>query len=181
MPNLSDRVDDIPLLVSDFAEKICNDMNYPVVTFGTEAVVYMQDYKWKGNIRQLKSTVEWITLNHILSEDTSHHPISLKTVQTALSPDSQSRTIVNLSENIVSSNQRKNDLDCDFYDLSLREARENFERQYLSVLMKRFRGNISQMSAHIDMERTALHRKLKTMGIRYEDILYKEKSERALG
>lgn len=177
MPALHERYEDIPDLINQFSINMCSDMNSAPVSFGADAIVYLQDYRWKGNIRQLKSTIDWITLNHILNGNAGTL-ILTKDVQVILEQSTRDQASSNVIE---TPNLIQPTLSDDYLDKPLREARENFEKYYLTALMKRFRGNISQMAGHIDMERTALHRKLKTLDIRYDDIVRNENTERAAG
>lgn len=184
LPPLSERFDEFADLIHEFAHAMCQDMNCDHhVTFTTDAIILLQDQPWKGHIRQLKCTVEWLTLSHLLENNISK-PITSKEIKRYFLQSDH--VDISVSDNVslgyvdqqvvqpVTSTSPHFSHDeaslTELYDAPLREAREQFERDYLSALLKRFRGNISQMANHVEMERTALHRKLKTMNIRYEDL-----------
>ena len=105
---------------------------------------YLLNYNWPGNIRELRNLIERIA---ILSPDTSDK-ISNIIKESLKTPDTKNET----PENSLS--------------IPLKEARENFEKEYLTTQLKKFNGNISKTADFIGMERSALHRKLKAMGIK---------------
>ncbi|PCI00290.1 MAG: hypothetical protein COB76_03840 [Alphaproteobacteria bacterium] len=166
LPSLADRVEDIPDLIKEFSTETCKAMNSEFgIQFGSDAVLFLEGQEWKANIRQLKSAIEWLTINHIVFKDVSR-PIVAKDVQNIFAKDTGE------TDTSQASNQNATTYHMsEWFDLSLRDAREQFEKEYLTMLIKKFRGNISQMAHHVDMERTALHRKLKAMGIRYDDLV----------
>ena len=140
---LKNRVSDIPLLVKYFYEKISlnyNLKNLPIDTNNT----YLLNYDWPGNVRELRNLIERIVILLPDSEDKISNIIkeSLKT------PDISNET----SENSLS--------------VPLKEARENFEKEYLTTQLKKFNGSISKTANFIGMERSALHRKIKALGIK---------------
>lgn len=185
LPSLAKRLEDIPELVKEFSTQVAVDMNYTqVIAYGTDAILNLQERQWPGNIRQLKCTIEWITLNHSLGEQAAR-PISAGDVEMFLVKSEQALPLSSLKTNPQTSDtsspspQVVNNL---WLDQPLRDARDQFEKQYLTAIIKRFHGNISQMAAHVEMERTALHRKLKSMDIRYETVLNESRqNERAAG
>ena len=103
---------------------------------------------WPGSVRQLKNVIETIM---ILSSDENCNPVGVSALPEFNSPTNSANIKQTLNETFLS--------------LPLREARENFERAYLRSQLERFDGNISQMAKFIEMERSALHRKLKSVGI----------------
>ena len=140
---LKNRVSDIPLLVEYFSEKISTNYNLQKMNIDTNNN-YLLNYDWPGNIRELRNLIERIA---ILSPDTSDK-ISNIIKESLKTPDIKIET----SENPLS--------------IPLKEARENFEKEYLTTQLKKFNGNISKTADFIGMERSALHRKLKGLGIK---------------
>ena len=140
---LKNRVSDIPLLVEYFSEKISTNYNLKKMNIDTNNN-YLLNYNWPGNIRELRNLIERIA---ILSPDTTDK-ISNIIKESLKTPD-----IINTEpENSLS--------------IPLKEARENFEKEYLTTQLKKFNGNISKTANFIGMERSALHRKLKGLGIK---------------
>ena len=138
-----DRVSDIPLLVEYFSEKISTNYNLKKLSIDTNNK-YLLNYDWPGNVRELRNLIERIA---ILSPD-NNDKISNIIKESLKTPD-----IKNIpSENSLS--------------IPLKEARENFEKEYLTTQLKKFNGNISKTADFIGMERSALHRKLKGLGIK---------------
>ena len=140
---LKNRVSDIPLLVEYFSEKISKNYNLKKMNIDTNNN-YLLNYDWPGNVRELRNLIERIA---ILSPDTSDK-ISNIIKESLKTPDLKNTT----SENSLS--------------VPLKEARENFEKEYLTTQLKKFKGNISNTANFIGMERSALHRKLKGLGIK---------------
>jgi len=125
------------------------------LTFSQKALVKLKAYAWPGNIKQLNNVLEWIFLMHESKDipvDTSHLPQEIR------GPDAAGQNN-NVAENdnlVLSDN---------IIEMSLREARESFERHYLLSQVNRFDGNISKTAEFIGMERSALHRKLKSLEV----------------
>ena len=140
---LKKRVSDIPLLVEYFSKKISTNYNLKKMDINTDNN-YLLNYSWPGNIRELRNLIERIA---ILSPDTSDK-ISNIIKESLKTPDTNSETV----ENSLS--------------IPLKEAREIFEKEYLTIQLKKFNGNISKTADFIGMERSALHRKLKGLGIK---------------
>ena len=140
---LKKRISDIPLLVKYFSEKISTNYNLKKLDIDTNNT-YLLNYDWPGNVRELRNLIERIAILSPENEDKISNIIkeSLKT------PDVN----VQSSENSLS--------------VPLKEARENFEKEYLTTQLKKFNGNISKTADFIGMERSALHRKLKGLGIK---------------
>ena len=143
---LKKRVSDIPFLVEYFSEKISSNYNLKKLNIDTSNN-YLLGYEWPGNVRELRNLIERIAILTPDSDDKISNIIkeSLKT------PDIKFPS----SENSLS--------------VPLKEARENFEKQYLTTQLKKFNGNISKTSDFIGMERSALHRKLKSLGVNLID------------
>ena len=140
---LSNRVQDIPLLIKYFSDKIAE--NYNLKKFEIDPHNHnLIDYLWPGNVRELRNLIERIAI---------------------LSPDSPEKTFNIIKESLkitdnVEISQKKS------LSRPLKEARENFEKEYLSSQLKKFGGNVSKMAKFIGMERSALHRKLKGLNIK---------------
>ena len=153
MPSLSDRREDIPELARCFLKQASDAANIPLRKMSDDALAVLQAYSWPGNVRHLRNIMEWIV---IMSQgDTAR----------AIEPDDMPPE---LSDGNVSTFSRSDDNNA-IMTMPLREAREIFERQYLSAQIARFGGNISKTSAFIGMERSALHRKLKMLGIHSDE------------
>jgi len=146
VPGLSERRDDIPSLISDFMKRLCVSSGLPKRKISTEAIAVLQGYHWPGNVRQLRNIVERLL---ILATDDTVEVISAD----FLPPD------LNGKHN---GNSNHSDL---VITLPLREARVIFEREYLMSQINRFGGNISRTATFVGMERSALHRKLKSLGV----------------
>jgi len=147
VPSLAERRDDIPLLVSHFMKKLSQASGLPVREIGEDAMAVLQAQDWPGNARQLRNIVERLL---ILGNDDPSQPITAE----ALPSD--------LGSGAPWNGNGKGEL---VISLPLREAREIFEREYLLAQINRFGGNISRTAAFIGMERSALHRKLKSLGV----------------
>ena len=141
--SLKDRVSDIPLLVKYFSEKISKIYNLKKMNIDTNNN-YLLNYDWPGNVRELRNLIERIG---ILSPDTSEK-------------------ISNIIKESLKKPDIKNELPENCLSTTLKEARENFEKEYLTTQLKKFNGNISKTADFIGMERSALHRKLKVLGIK---------------
>ncbi|MBO6492484.1 MAG: sigma-54-dependent Fis family transcriptional regulator, partial [Pelagibacteraceae bacterium] len=141
---LKNRTEDIPLLIDYFSKII--PYSYGVPKFEIDINnPYLFEYDWPGNVRELRNLVERIA---ILSPNEKKENINM---------------IINESLKKVSIN--KTDISEKNFSFPLKEARENFEKSYLTLQLKKFKGNISKTADFVGMERSALHRKLKTLGI----------------
>jgi two-component system nitrogen regulation response regulator NtrX len=142
---LKNRTEDIPLLIDYFSKII--PYSYGVPKFEIDINnPYLFEYDWPGNVRELRNLVERIA---ILSPNEKKENINM---------------IVNESLKKVSIN--KLNMSENNFSFPLKEARENFEKSYLTLQLKKFKGNISKTADFVGMERSALHRKLKTLGIK---------------
>jgi two-component system nitrogen regulation response regulator NtrX len=140
---LKKRISDIPLLVEYFSKKL--SINYNIKKLEIDSSnSYLLNYDWPGNVRELRNLVERIA---ILSPE-NNEKISNIIKESLKTPDMTSYA----TENSLS--------------VPLKEARENFEKEYLTTQLKKFNGNISKTANFIGMERSALHRKLKGLGIK---------------
>ena len=140
---LKDRVSDIPLLVEYFSEKISTNYNLKKLQIDTNNN-YLLSYDWPGNVRELRNLIERIAI---------------------LSPDSPDK-ISDIIKESLKRQDIKNIRPENSLSIPLKEARENFEKEYLSTQLKKFNGNISKTAEFIGMERSALHRKIKGLGIK---------------
>jgi two-component system, NtrC family, nitrogen regulation response regulator NtrX len=140
---LKNRISDIPLLIEYFSEKISSSYNLKKLNINTNDN-YLLNYDWPGNVRELRNLIERIA---ILSPDNSNK-ISNIIKESLKTPDIKDEPL-------------KNSL-----SVPLKEARENFEKEYLTTQLKKFNGNVSRTADFIGMERSALHRKLKVLGIK---------------
>ena len=147
VPSLSERRDDIPELVAYFVTQIASSSGLPPRRIGDDALAVLQAHDWPGNVRQLRNTIERLL---IMAGGEADQPISADML-----PEEIGRSVPFAaqggSEHLMS--------------LPLREAREIFERDYLLAQINRFGGNISKTAEFVGMERSALHRKLRTLGV----------------
>ena len=147
LPSLNSRTEDIPLLIDYFKQKLSeiNGVQQPKIDINNNS---LYTYEWPGNVRELRNLVERIS---ILSDNESKTHIS-KLIEDILNPTSSSFSNKDLLEKSFSS--------------PLKEARKHFEKEYLVTQLKKNHGNISKTADFIGMERSALHRKLKELGIK---------------
>ncbi len=145
IPKLSSRLEDIPLLIKYFQKKISEINGIPEIEINTDDDL-LYSYKWPGNVRELRNLVERIS---ILSQNENKSNIGrfLHEILSKNSDDNFQETAVSLS-------------------YPLKQARENFEKNYLLNQLKKNKGNVSKTAEFIGMERSALHRKLKSLGIK---------------
>jgi len=144
LPALKDRSEDIPLLLNYFSKKIADLNGINQTKLDTNFDLFYK-YNWPGNVRELRNLVERISILSINEESVNVNQL----VQDSLS---QKSTTDDNIKNILS--------------YPLKEAREKFEKDYLASQLKKHKGNISKTAEFVGMERSALHRKLKTLGIK---------------
>ncbi|GAB4139233.1 MAG: sigma-54 dependent transcriptional regulator [Sphingomonadales bacterium] len=148
VPPLADRREDIPLLVDFFIRKFAPGRAARLkARLSEEVMATLQAYHWPGNVRQLRNIVERLII--LASEDDS--PITADALPDELSAEPV--RLMTIEQNMA------------IMAAPLREAREAFEREYLRVQITRFSGNISRTASFVGMERSALHRKLKSLGL----------------
>ncbi len=140
---LSKRIEDIPPLVEYFLENICN--NYNIKPFKLQDNNYLLNYNWPGNVRELRNLIERVTI---------------------LSQGKDDESVLNIIKESLSQSESEKFSISETLDYPLREARENFEKEYLITQLKKFSGNISKTARFVGMERSALHRKLKLLGVK---------------
>ncbi|MEQ5793903.1 sigma-54 dependent transcriptional regulator [Paracoccus sp. NFXS7] len=145
VPSLADRRDDIAALARHFIEQFHKNQGLTPRDLPEETVAALQSMRWPGNIRQLRNVIERVL---ILAE--SHGPILPSELEPQGATPDNSDTL-SLGPSVTA--------------MALREARELFEREYLVAQINRFGGNISRTAQFVGMERSALHRKLKSLGV----------------
>jgi len=148
LPPLEQRREDIPMLADHFAARYAAERRVATPEISPEAIAALQAYDWPGNVRQLRNVIERTIIlapgDRIGRIDADMLPPELLSGQAEIVPGNAARSIMGTP---------------------LREARETFEREYLRVQIRRFSGNISRTANFIGMERSALHRKLKSLGL----------------
>jgi two-component system nitrogen regulation response regulator NtrX len=147
-PSLSERREDIPELIEFFMDQISTTMGIARRRIGADAMAVLQSHDWPGNIRQLRNNVERLMILAAGDPEAEITAAMLPSEVGALVPSIPSGVG---GEKLMS--------------LPLREAREVFEREYLIAQISRFGGNISRTAEFIGMERSALHRKLKSLNV----------------
>ncbi len=140
---LNERISDIPLLIKYFSEKISKNYNIKKLDID-ESDSYILNHNWKGNVRELRNLIERIAI---------------------LQPESKDKTSNIIKESLKNEN-KESKTDENSLSIPLKEAREKFEKEYLTIQLKKFNGNISKTANFVGMERSALHRKLKGLGIK---------------
>ncbi len=148
VPSLARRREDIPLLAEYFMARSSELAGLPRRALGPDALAALQAYNWPGNVRQLRNVVDWLL---IMAPGDSSEPIRADMLPPEIG--SIAPPILRLENSM------------EMLSLPLREAREEFERQYLGAQVTRFGGNISRTAGFVGMERSALHRKLKSLGV----------------
>ena len=148
VPSLSERREDIPELLEFFMDQVSTGTGMPKRVIAEDALAVLQSHDWPGNIRQLRNNVERLM---ILSAGDATAAITADMLPSEIGALVPSTPNGAGGEKLMS--------------LPLREAREVFEREYLIAQINRFGGNISRTAEFIGMERSALHRKLKSLGI----------------
>ena len=148
VPALRDRREDIPALARLFSLQAAESAGLPPREIGIDAMVMLQAFDWPGNVRQLRNFVEWLL---IMAPAPHDQPIGADMIPAALGP------AAGLPQTLPGPT--------DWMTLPLREARRQFERDYLGAQYARFSGNVSRTAQFVGMERSALHRKLRSLGI----------------
>jgi two-component system nitrogen regulation response regulator NtrX len=148
VPPLAERREDIPMLADYFMEQISQATGLPKRTIGDDAMAVLQSHDWPGNIRQLRNNIERLM---ILAGGDPGAVVNASMLPADVGSMVPSMPNGNGGEHLMG--------------LPLREAREMFEREYLVAQISRFGGNISRTAEFVGMERSALHRKLKALGI----------------
>jgi two-component system nitrogen regulation response regulator NtrX len=152
MPSLRERREDVPALARHFMAKSAENSGVPTREISEDAMAAMQAYDWPGNVRQLRNLVDWLL---IMAPGGPADPIRPEMLPPEVGSSAPAMLKLDRSSEIMT--------------LPLRDARELFERQYLEAQLLRFGGNISRTANFVGMERSALHRKLKFLGVQAED------------
>jgi len=140
---LSERISDIPLLIKYFSDEISKSYNIKNLEID-ENNSYILNHDWHGNVRELRNLIERIAI---------------------LQPNTQEK-VSNIIKESLKSGVNSSRFNENSLSVPLKEAREKFEKEYLSLQLKKFNGNISKTATFVGMERSALHRKLKGLGIK---------------
>ena len=140
---LNDRVSDIPLLIKYFSKKISENYNIQQLEIDDNDS-YILNHNWKGNVRELRNLIERIAI---------------------LQPENKEK-ISNIVKESLKNDDFSEKINENSLSIPLKEAREKFEKEYLTIQLKKFKGNISKTANFVGMERSALHRKLKGLGIK---------------
>ncbi|MCB2010816.1 MAG: sigma-54-dependent Fis family transcriptional regulator, partial [Geminicoccaceae bacterium] len=149
---LCDHRTDIPELVAYFMEEAAREAGLSAREIDEDAMAVLQTADWPGDIRQLRNAVEWML---IMAPEGEQGTIGIKGLPPELTDSAARQMDPRANGQLVS--------------MPLREAREHFERAYLQSQLQRFGGNISRTANFVGMERSALHRKLKTLGLHSDD------------
>ncbi len=152
MRPLKDRPADIPPLMEYFMQRASGETGIPAREIAPDAMALLQSYDWPGNARQMRNVVEWLL---IMAGGGAGEPVRAEMLPpeiAAAAPQSMGW-----------------DEGAEIMGLPLRDAREMFERQYLKAQIARFGGNVSKTAGFVGMERSALHRKLKMLGLSAND------------
>ncbi len=148
VPALRERREDIPELIDYFMQHAAQMAGLPPRRLSDDGIAALQAYDWPGNVRQLRNVVDWIL---IMAPGNVDEPVFASMLPSDIGDIAPVITRPEAAQEVMA--------------LPLREAREVFERQYLEAQILRFGGNISRTAGFVGMERSALHRKLRTLGI----------------
>ena len=152
LPSLRERREDIPELARAFLARSAENAGVPRRQLSADALAAMQAYDWPGNVRQLRNLIDWLL---IMVPGAPAEPIRAEMLPPEISQGAP--VLLNFEPG------------ADVMGLPLREARDLFETQYLQAQLLRFGGNISRTAGFVGMERSALHRKLKQLGVNSEE------------
>ncbi len=152
LPALKERREDIPALAQYLMARSAESSGMPARELSADAMTALQAYDWPGNVRQLRNVIDWLM---IMAPGSAADPIRPDMLPPEIG--SNAPALLNI------------DPTADIMALPLREARDLFETQYLHAQLLRFGGNISRTAQFVGMERSALHRKLKQLGVNSEE------------
>ncbi|MDR3031180.1 MAG: sigma 54-interacting transcriptional regulator, partial [Holosporales bacterium] len=155
---LASRREDVTILLNHYMEQSAKAHNARIRKFSTEAIGVLSSYSWPGDVMQLKNFVDWTLTINLSSKTTDGSIITIEDLPKEIVEGTNSSEGSGL--NFISM----------FSELSIKDAREEFERQYFLEQLKRFSGNVSQTAKFVCMERSALHRKLKSLNITNSQI-----------
>ncbi len=160
VPALSERREDIPELARYLIERSALTAGLPRRALAEDAIAALQTYQWPGNVRQLRNVIDWLL---IMAPGNTTEPIRAEMLPPDIGSDAPQMLKLQRADEIMM--------------LPLRDAREMFEREYLVAQVIRYGGNISRTSEFVGMERSALHRKLKSLGIGGDIRAHREENE----
>jgi len=152
VPSLKDRREDVPPLAQLFMARSAENSGIPSRELSADALTALQAYDWPGNVRQLRNLIDWLL---IMAPGSSLESIRADMLPPEIGSNAPALLTIDPSADIMG--------------LPLREARDLFETQYLQAQLLRFGGNISRTAQFVGMERSALHRKLKQLGVNSDD------------
>ena len=152
VPSLKDRREDVPPLAQLFMARSAENSGIPSRELSADALTALQAYDWPGNVRQLRNLIDWLL---IMAPGSSLESIRADMLPPEINSNAPALLTIDPSADIMG--------------LPLREARDLFETQYLQAQLLRFGGNISRTAQFVGMERSALHRKLKQLGVNSDD------------
>ncbi len=152
VPSLKERREDVPELARYFLARSTEMSGMPGRELSADALTALQAYEWPGNVRQLRNLMDWLL---IMAPGGTSEPIRADMLPPEIGQGAPA--LLNF------------DPSADVMGLPLRDARDMFETQYLQAQLLRFGGNISRTAGFVGMERSALHRKLKQLGVNSED------------
>ncbi|MBB3175336.1 two-component system nitrogen regulation response regulator NtrX [Endobacter medicaginis] len=152
IPSLRERREDIPELARTLLRRSAETAGIAPRELSADAIVALQGYEWPGNVRELRNVMDWLL---IMAPGAANEPIRAEMLPPYVGQGAPALM--------------KFDASADVMGLPLREARDLFETQYLQAQLMRFGGNISRTAGFVGMERSALHRKLKQLGVNTED------------
>ncbi len=147
---LRERREDVPALVELFIEQVCRTHNLPKLKIGDDALAVLQAQDWPGNARQLRNSIERLLI--LMKDQQPENGV----ISATLLPSDIGEVLPTVGDTDASAH---------LMSLPLKEAREIFERQYLTAQLERFGGNVSKTAEFVGMERSALHRKIKSLGL----------------
>ncbi len=147
VPPLNKRGEDISVLVDHYSNLLAKDLGSNILDFSSDTIVILKNYEWPGNVRQLKNIIEWLIIMYGNQKNILISPSHLP------------------PEILGYNNEKNTNSFSNHLSLPLKDARKNFEENYLKEQLKRFKGNIAKTSTFIGMDRSALHRKLKELEI----------------
>jgi len=150
VPALHERREDVPELIDYFAKSYSSASGQPYKKFAADAMTMLQTREWPGNVRELRNNVERVMI--VTSGDIS-----------------EEITTAHLNSDAFNSSAAPSLGGEHLLAMPLRDARDAFERDYISAQLSRFGGNISRTATFIGMERSALHRKIKMLGLTGKD------------
>ncbi|MCB1651605.1 MAG: sigma-54-dependent Fis family transcriptional regulator [Alphaproteobacteria bacterium] len=173
IPPLKERSEDIEALCTHFLNVLSAAFRTEIRPLNAAALQMLKNYNWPGNVRQLRNVIEWMLIMHGQENIKEYGPSELP-------PEINKRiNTANTDEKSTAASQIASITKTDFLDLSLRDARAAFETEYLRAQIERFDGNVSKTAQFIGMERSALHRKLKSLSVGEDENQEAEENQKA--